>query len=84
MAKPIELSKSSGTRPTQATSNNGPLLKPPEAAKYIHVSKRTLMTYCRKRLIAHHQYKGGRGGFRFRQTDLDAFLQRTYVPAKAA
>jgi excisionase family DNA binding protein len=60
------------------------LFKTPEAAKYIHVSKRTLMTYCRRRLIAHHQYKAGKGGFRFRQCDLDAFLQRTYVPARAA
>jgi excisionase family DNA binding protein len=60
------------------------LYKTPEAAKYISVSKRTLMTYCQRRLIGHHAYKAGKGGFRFRQCDLDAFLQRTYIPAKAA
>jgi excisionase family DNA binding protein len=54
------------------------LYKAPEAAKYLSISTRTLFKYCAERLIGFHRYKGG---FRFRQTDLDFFLARNYVPA---
>jgi excisionase family DNA binding protein len=59
-------------------SNSDKLFKTPDAAKYLDVSKRTLMTYCAEHRIGYHRYKGGH---RFRQSDLDLFLARNYVPA---
>jgi excisionase family DNA binding protein len=59
--------------------NSDKLFKTPEAAKYLDVSKRTLMTYCKNHRIGYHRYPGGM--FYFRQSDLDLFLARNYVPA---
>jgi excisionase family DNA binding protein len=60
------------------TASSHKLYKTPEAAEYLDVSKRTLMTYCAEHRIGYHRYKGGH---RFRQSDLDMFLARNYVPA---
>jgi excisionase family DNA binding protein len=48
------------------------------AAEYLGISKWTLLDYCKRRLIGYQRY---RGGFVFRQADLDAFEARTYIPA---
>jgi len=53
-----------------------------EAAKYIGVSKKTLLKYCRQRHIVYMRYPGGE--FRFRQTALDVFCARCTVQGKKA
>jgi excisionase family DNA binding protein len=53
--------------------------KTPEAAKYLGVSKKTLLKYCTQNRIGYHRYPSG--AFYFRQIDLDLFDARTYVPA---
>jgi excisionase family DNA binding protein len=48
-----------------------------EAAKYIGVSKKTILKYCRKRQITFMIYPGGE--YRFRQSALDIWMaSRTY------
>ena len=52
------------------------------AAKYIGVSKKTLLKYCRKREITFMIYPGGE--YRFRQSALDIWqAKRTYLPKAA-
>jgi len=53
-----------------------------EAAKYIGVSKKTLLKYCRKRHVVYMRYPGGE--FRFRQSALDVFMARCTIQAARA
>lgn len=53
-----------------------------QAAKYIGVSKKTLLKYCRERHIVFMRYPGGE--FRFRKAALDLFMARSTVQGKAA
>jgi excisionase family DNA binding protein len=54
-----------------------------EAAKYIGVSKKTLLKYCHQRHITFMRYPDG--SFRFRKTALDLFMARcTIQGAKTA
>jgi excisionase family DNA binding protein len=59
--------------------NPDKLFKTPEAAKYLGISKKTLLKYCAKNRIGYHRYPSG--AFYFRQSDLGLFLARTYVPS---
>lgn len=52
------------------------------AAKYIGVSKKTLLKYCRERRVNFMRYPGGE--FRFRESALDLFMGRHTVPATRA
>lgn len=53
-----------------------------EAAKYIGVSKKTLLKYCRDRHLTYMRYPGGE--FRFRQSALDLFMARCTIQGKKA
>jgi excisionase family DNA binding protein len=53
-----------------------------EAAKYIGVSKKTLLKYCRHRHVVYMRYPGGE--FRFRPTALDVFMARCTIQGERA
>jgi excisionase family DNA binding protein len=53
-----------------------------EAAKYIGVSKKTLLKYCRHRHLVYMRYPGGE--FRFRPTALDVFMARCTIQGEKA
>jgi excisionase family DNA binding protein len=52
------------------------------AAKYIGVSKKTLLKYCRQRHVVYMRYPGGE--FRFRPTALDVFMARCTIQGESA
>jgi excisionase family DNA binding protein len=52
------------------------------AAKYIGVSKKTLLKYCRQGFVAYMRYPGGE--FRFRQSALDVFMMKCTIRAERA
>jgi excisionase family DNA binding protein len=73
--KNLEASKTSGSSPTHIMSTI-------DAAKYIGVSKKTLLKYCHERHIAYMRYPGGE--FRFRQSALDLFMAHCTIRGERA
>jgi excisionase family DNA binding protein len=76
--KVSDLSKTSGSSPTRLKAT----LSTSEAAKYIGVSKKTLLKYCRQRHVVYMRYPGGE--FRFRPTALDVFMARCTIQGEKA
>jgi excisionase family DNA binding protein len=74
----IDAARSSGTSPTRLKTT----LSTSEAAKYIGVSKKTLLKYCRQHHVVYMRYTGGE--FRFRPTALDVFMARCTIQAERA
>jgi excisionase family DNA binding protein len=56
-----------------------PLLKIPEAAAILKISRYTLRDYCRRGLIAYHKVGGS---IRISAVDLESFLERGRVPVR--
>lgn len=61
---------------------NNPVLKTAAAAKYIGVSKKTLLKYCAARRVVYMRYPGGE--YRFRQSALDLFMAQCEIKKSAA
>jgi excisionase family DNA binding protein len=66
--------KTSGNSPTPAMTG--------AAARYIGVSRKTLLKYCAQGLVAYMRYPGGE--FRFRQSTLDVFMVKCTIKAGRA
>jgi excisionase family DNA binding protein len=54
--------------------------KSASAAKYLGVSKKTLLKYCADHRVTFMRYPGG--DYRFRQSSLDYFMGRHTIQAK--
>lgn len=65
--------------PENAAANPNRLLCPAEAAKFLGLSRATLYRLMADHLITYSQIEGRR---RFRQRDLDAFVEQRLVEAR--
>jgi excisionase family DNA binding protein len=75
----IDAAKTSGTSPTPRIKD---VLPTSEAAKYISVSKKTLLKYCHQYYVTFMRYPDG--SFRFRRTALDQFMARCTIQGEKA
>lgn len=54
-----------------------------DACKYLGISRMTMYRLIKSRQIAYSKIGTGRGTYRFRKADLDAYLERNRVEAHA-
>jgi excisionase family DNA binding protein len=73
---------SGGSPPPTITPRVKDVLITSEAAKYIGVSKKTLLKYCHKHHITFMRYPDG--SFRFRKIALDQFMARCTIQGEKA